>query len=71
MKIRLAIAAAFGLGLVVGGLGTGSWGPQAAERLRLSVGDIAGFDERVRTLIEECVIAGAGTTLARLTCHLE
>ena len=44
MKIRMAIAAAFGLGLVVGGLVTGSWGPQAAERLRLSVGDIAGFD---------------------------
>jgi len=71
MRIRVAIAAAFGLGLAVGIAGTASWAPQASQRPSLTIADIAGLDERVRDIVEECVIVGAGTSLARLRCHLE
>ncbi|NQV81070.1 MAG: hypothetical protein HQ495_10990 [Alphaproteobacteria bacterium] len=71
MKIRLAITAAFALGLAAGILGTSSWGPQAAEAPRLAASDIENLGDFVREIVEECVIAGAGSTLARITCHME
>ena len=71
MKTRVAIAAAFGLGLALGVAGTASWAPQASPSPSMTTADILGFDERVRVIVEECVIAGAGTGLASLRCHME
>ena len=41
----------------------------AAESAGISVSDIDGLDDRIRAIAEECVITGAGTSLARLTCR--
>lgn len=69
MTTRFAMLAAFAIGLGVGIVATASIGPHAAERPQLAVTDIAGLDDHIRKIAEECVIAGAGTTLAHLTCR--
>ena len=71
MTTRLPILAAFAIGLGVGAIATGSLGPLAAESAGMSVSDIDGLDDRIRAIAEECVIAGAGTSLAHLTCRRE
>ena len=69
MTQRFAMFAAFALGLGIGAVATASIGSQAAERPQLEVTDIEGLDDHIRKIAEECVIAGAGTSLAHLTCR--
>lgn len=69
MRTRLPVLAAFAIGLGVGAIATGSLGPLAAENARISVSDIDGLDDHIRAIAEECVIAGAGTSLVHLTCR--
>jgi hypothetical protein len=69
MKTRLPVIVAFAVGLGVGAIATGSFGPLAAESTRISVSDIDGLDDRIRAIAEECVIAGAGSSLVHLTCR--
>ncbi len=69
MTTRFAVLAAFAVGLGVGVVATASIGPHAAEPPRLVVTDIDGLDDHIRKIAEECVIAGAGTSLAHLTCR--
>mgnify|MGYP005676783317 FL=1 len=69
MKTHLSVLAAFAVGIGVGAIATGALGPVAAESAGISVSDIDGLDDRIRAIAEECVITGAGTSLARLTCR--
>ena len=69
MKTPLSVLAAFGIGLGVGAIATGALGPLAAQSAGISVSDIDGLDGRIRAIAEECVITGAGTSFAHLTCR--
>ena len=69
MTGRFAVFASFAFGVGVGAAATASIGSQAAERPQLAVTDIEGLDDHIRKIAEECVIAGAGTSLAHLTCR--
>jgi hypothetical protein len=71
MKTHLPVFVAFAVGLGVSAISTGALSTQAAERTGISVSDIDGLDDRIRAIAEECVIAGAGTGLAHLTCRRE
>lgn len=71
MTPKTAVVSAFVLGAIVGAVATWTVSPQAAEPKRLSTSDIVDFDMRVRAIVERCLIVGAGTSLAHITCHFD
>lgn len=71
MTPRTTLIVGFVVGILTGAVATWSLGPSAAERPRLTSGNIIDFDERVRTIVERCVIVGAGTSMAHIACHYD
>jgi hypothetical protein len=69
MGTRFAVVIAFAVGLGAGVMAALSLGPTAAQAPRIAVTKIDGLDDRIRAIAEECVIVGAGTSHAHLTCR--
>ncbi len=71
MKTKTLVTLAFVLGAAAGAVATWSVSPQASETRRIDAREIEGLEDLVRTVVETCVIAGAGSSMAHLVCHLE
>ncbi len=71
MQTRNIVVVAFLAGAALGAGITLSATPFAAEDQRILAAEVDGLEEFVRDVIEGCVIVGAGTSMARITCHLE